>query len=120
MLLTSVSCASYPHGHRTRTVLGRIVSTPTVDIWTGHVMSEGNIIYEVALSDSTRSLVGMIPTANGRCPYNARPQEQLFRIEYNPHDEWAVSGDIGVPRHLVTRNSIVRCDLVARGDAGRN
>jgi hypothetical protein len=111
------SCASTPREEGTRIALGRIVSMPTVEIWLGHVTAEGPV-YEIALDDSRQTLIGMMamrlrPTE--RCPYNGRPREQLFRIEYGVSRDESVFGAVdhsALAQHLMTRNFVVRCDLV--------
>jgi hypothetical protein len=122
ILLAAASCASYPYpiGPGTHIVFGRIASTPTVDIWLGHVTMDDVVIYEVALNNSRNTLVGFIPGPDSGCPYNSRPREQLFRIEYMLSSDWVVYPGAGIPRHLVTRNVVTRCDLVTVGDAGRH
>jgi hypothetical protein len=117
--LVAASCASYPQGPGTHVIFGRIASTPTVGIWLGHVTMDDVVIYEIALNDSRNRLAGFMPATDVECPYNSRPREQLFRIEYVISSDWVVYG-AGLPRHLVTRNVIVRCDLVASGRAIRN
>ena len=90
---------------------------PTVEIWVGHFTTEGPI-YEIALDDSRHTLIGMMVfrlRLTERCPYNGRPREQLFRIEYGVSRDEAVYGAVDhgpLPRHLMTRNFVVRCDLV--------
>jgi hypothetical protein len=120
ILLVAASCASYPQGPGTHIIFGRIASTPTVDIWVGHVTMNDIVIYEVALNNSRNRLAGFMPTPEGRCPYNSRPLEQLFRIEYGVTSEWVVFDDLRMPRHLVTRNMVFRCDLITSADGARN
>jgi hypothetical protein len=76
-----------------------------------HVSDIDVPIYEVALEGSRNRLVGIIPDVE--CPYNGRPREQLFRIEYVMSDVWfGAYRDGPIPSHLVTRYTVFRCDLV--------
>ncbi len=120
VFLVVASCSSWPTAGRTRTVFGRIVSTPTVEVWLGHVTAEDEI-YEVALEPSGHALIGLMIRRTDGCPYNGRPREQLFRIEYAVSGGEAVLGGVdhaSLPRHLMTRHFVLRCDPVGEPRPG--
>jgi len=115
--LITASCSTYPTDYRSRTVFGRIVSTQQVEIWLGHVTG-GGMVYEVAFEHSPRTLIGLMTMPPyGQCPYNGRPREQLFRIEYAVAGDQAVYGpedrDTSLPRHLMTSLFVLRCEPAA-------
>jgi len=116
IFLVAASCASHPQRLGDRIILGRIVSTPAVELWAGHVTVGDAVIYEVAYNNTRNQVTGIIPTSAARCPYNSRPGEQLFRIEYVT-DGYLVVYDDSVPRHLRTANMVMRCDQVPPRDA---
>ena len=122
--LLATACATSPPGRLTRDgtriVLGRINATPTVNILVGHVTMNDTPIYEVALEGPGNRLVAFIQSPGAECPYNSRPREQLFRIEYGISNQWASLGHDFVPDHLATRFMVVRCEMVVPARGGRH
>lgn len=115
---TIAACAYVPHNGGAQVVFGRIVATPVVDLWLGHVTADGVAIYDVELRNLTHRRIGLIPTGYASCPYSGRPREQLFRIEY------AAGSSVVYPagrlsRHLVTSNEVIRCELATPRGVGR-
>ena len=92
---------------------GRIMAMPEAEIWLGHVSVTASV-YEVALNYAGNDRAGFMGPIGNSCPWNGRPGEQLFRIEYYPSNSEVIMGGpdhASLPDHMLTNNRMVRCTL---------
>tara|TARA_R110001606_G_scaffold343855_3_gene492457 strand:+ start:637 stop:1014 length:378 start_codon:yes stop_codon:yes gene_type:complete len=107
-------CASLAQPAGTRVVVGHIVSTQSMSIWSGSILSEDELVYEFKEEGGGEDIIALIPTIYGHCPLDKINAATLLQIEYDMHGADVVYPDVNTPKRLITRNNIVSCSILEK------